>query len=339
MTRSRETKEKRDFFIKYIKCREKKIAVYVVFVIIFVVSFFMFHLPVRAVVYPAFLCAIIGTVVAALGLKNAWDRHKELLRIAGLSADLINEFPEPRTAEEEDYIEIIGRICSEHRQLVSEADRRYGDMVDYYTMWAHQIKTPIASMRLKLQSEDSEFSSKLSSELFRIEQYVEMVMVFLRLDSDYTDYVIKEYDLDDIVRQAVRKFSGDFIRKKLYLEYEPLNTRIVTDEKWLSFVIEQVLSNALKYTAKGGITISLEEPGTLCIRDTGIGIVKEDLPRIFDRGYTGYNGRSHKKASGIGLYLCRRICGNLGHGITAESTVDEGTVVKINLSRKNMEFE
>ena len=127
--------------------------------------------------------------------------------------------------------------------------------------------------------------------------------------------------------------------KKLRLCYEPLKVKVLTDEKWLSFVIEQVLSNALKYTNAGSITIDLEEPLTLCIRDTGIGIAPEDIPRIFEKSYTGYNGRADKKASGIGLYLCRRICRNLGHTITVNSSPGSGTVVRINLAHKDLQVE
>ena len=166
-----------------------------------------------------------------------------------------------------------------------------------------------------------------------------MVLTFLRLNSESTDYVIKEYDLDKIVKQAVKKFSTEFIGRKLSLVYEPLNTTVITDEKWLSFVMEQVLSNALKYTPAGSITITLEKEKTLRIRDTGIGIAPEDLPRIFENGYTGYNGRTDKKASGIGLYLCKRICSNLGHTITARSMVDVGTTIDIELARTKLEVE
>ena len=124
------------------------------------------------------------------------------------------------------------------------------------------------------------------------------------------------------------------------LRYEPVNTRVITDEKWLLFVVEQVLSNAVKYTPAGGsVTIDLEQPKTLCIRDTGIGIAPEDLPRIFEKGYTGYNGRNDKKASGIGLYLCRRICHNLGHRITANSSLDSGTVIRIHLEQRTISVE
>ena len=147
-------------------------------------------------------------------------------------------------------------------------------MVEYYTVWAHQIKTPIASMRLQIQSEDTESARKLMGDLNRIEAYVEMVLTFLRLDSDSTDYLIKEYDLDEIVRPAIRKFSREFILKKLKLEYEPLSYKTITDSKWLSFIVEQVISNAVKYTSEGSVRICMSEPGILCIEDTGIVIGK-----------------------------------------------------------------
>ncbi len=151
--------------------------------------------------------------------------------------------------------------------------------------------------------------------------------------------MFKEYDLDNIVKSAVKKFSSEFIGRKLRLIYDPLNTSVITDEKWLSFVIEQVLSNALKYTPSGSITISLVGEKTLRIEDTGIGIAPSDLPRIFENGYTGFNGRTDKKASGIGLYLCRRVCNNLGHTITANSTVDVGTAIDIDLTQTKLEME
>lgn len=241
--------------------------------------------------------------------------------------------------EDEDYQTIIQMFQREHGKVITDNQRAYSEMVDYYTIWAHQIKTPIASMRLTLQNEDTALFRQLTNDLFRIEQYVEMVLTFLRLNSESTDYVIREYDLDKIIRQSVKKFAGEFISRKLSLIYEPLHITVLTDEKWLSFVIEQVLSNALKYTPSGSISITMESGNKLCIRDTGIGIAAEDLPRIFEHGYTGYNGRADKKASGIGLYLCKRICARLGHGIEAESKIDEGTCIVIDLFREHLEVE
>lgn len=164
-------------------------------------------------------------------------------------------------------------------------------------------------------------------------------MVYLRLDSESTDFVIRTYDLDGIIRAAVRPFAGEFIGRRLQLHYEPLDYRAVTDEKWLGFVIGQVLSNALKYTSRGGITISMPEHGILSIRDTGMGIAPEDLPRIFERGYTGCNGRTDRRSSGIGLYLCHRVCDALGHTITARSAPGEGTEIRIGLRRRGLTIE
>ena len=188
-------------------------------------------------------------------------------------------------------------------------------------------------MKLTLQGEDSASARKLTSELQRIEQYVEMVLAFIRLDSSSTDYVFREYSVDDIIRQSLRKFAPDFIGKKIRLEYDSLNENMVIDEKWFSFVIEQILSNSLKYTKDGCVKIYKTDSGFLCIEDTGIGIAPEDLPRIFEKGYTGFNGRADKSASGIGLYLCKRICDNLGLKISAESELGVGTKIFIDMNQ------
>ena len=161
---------------------------------------------------------------------------------------------------------------------------------------------------------------------------MEMVLTYLKMGSESTDYVFREVSLDKMIREAIRKFRGDFIIKKLRLVYEPVEKTVVSDEKWLSFVVEQILSNALKYTKKGSVRIYMESPETLCIADTGIGIAPEDIPRIFEKGFTGGNGRGDKRASGIGLYLCREICRRLGHRIAISSVVDEGTTVRIDLA-------
>ena len=247
--------------------------------------------------------------------------------------------PDAKTADDEDYQTLIALLIESGQQMRARMQADYADTLDYYTVWAHQIKTPIAAMRLKLQSEDTPLSRRLRGELARIEQYVEMAMVFLRLDSDSTDYVFREVELDAVVRSAVRRFSAEFIDRGLRLEYSGTDEKALTDEKWLSFVLEQLLSNALKYTPSGSISIYIEGEKTLCVADTGIGIAPEDLPRIFDKGYTGQAGRQDKTASGLGLYLCRRICDALGHGIGAQSVPGEGTVIKLDLSKSRTIYE
>ena len=226
-------------------------------------------------------------------------------------------------------------LDADRRAQLTRSQQGYQELVEYYTVWAHQIKTPIAAMRLLLQDADTDEQRALLEQL----QSVEMVLGYLRLESPSSDYVIRNYALDDIVRQAVRKYASQFIRRRLRLEYTPLNVSVITDEKWLLFVIEQVLSNALKYTRSGSVSITLEAPKTLCIRDTGIGIAPEDLPRVFEKGFTGCNGRTDKRATGIGLYLCRRILEKLGHTIAITSTVGEGTTVRIGLQQDALEVE
>ena len=323
----------------YLKQRRWEILTSMLFGLIFIVVFALYHLPLQAVLYPAGLCALLGILFLAADFYKVSQRHIQLLKIREFTDVVKGAMPEAKSVETDDYQQIIRLLCEEYKQQEMQKNARYMDMIDYYTVWAHQIKTPIASMKLRLQNEDSALSRRVSSDLFRIEQYVEMVLMFLRLDDGANDYLIREYSLNDIVKQAVRKFAGEFIGRRLSLEYEPPDMTVITDEKWLLFVVEQVLSNALKYTQSGSISIFVEEPKTLCIRDTGIGIAPEDLPRIFEKGYTGYNGRSDKKASGIGLYLCRRICQNLGHTISAESVPDEGTIIRLGLEQRNVKTE
>ena len=166
-----------------------------------------------------------------------------------------------------------------------------------------------------------------------------MVLSYIRLGSNENDFVIKEYDLDNIVRQAIRKYAPLFIRKKINLDFQPTTYKVLTDEKWLVFVIEQLLSNAIKYTNKGKISIYPLEDKKLVIEDTGIGISKEDIPRIFDKGFTGYNGRTDKKATGLGLYLCKNILDKLSHKISIESEVGVKTKVILDLSMINVNIE
>jgi signal transduction histidine kinase len=338
------------FILNYIISKKKLFLMVLVCSAIFAFTFWMYGITVAAVLYPALVCMVImaaAFAIMACSEYGKWKNMQEILqRAVGDDSEFVKILD---TAEirkqvnttdeiENELLEIIERLKNGGMRLNDSMNMKYSDMVDYYTMWVHQIKTPIASMHLILQKEDSEDSRRLRAELFRVEQYVQMVLCFLRLDSDFTDYVIKEYRVDDIIRPAVRRLAPQFIMKKLSLEYEQTDEVALTDEKWLSFVVEQVLSNAVKYTSAGSISIKCDGD-RLVISDTGIGIAAEDLPRIFDKGYTGFNGRADRKASGIGLYLCRRICDNLGHSIKAESVPGHGTTIIIGLERDKLEVE
>lgn len=325
-------------FIDYLKEKKIYIFIFLLFCLIFLCAFLLYHLPFGAVLYPMIICICVGAVIAIIDFSKAKKKHKLLSHTADLRAELIENLPKCNTISDNDYQKIIENLKEEIKANENAFASRYEDMADYYTVWAHQIKTPIAAMRLTLEGEDCALSRNISDDLFKIEQYVEMVLCYLRLDSNSSDYIIATYNLDNIIKQALRRFSGSFISKRLKLTYEKAQFVVLTDEKWLLFVIEQILSNAVKYTPSGGeIKVFSPNEGIICIKDNGIGIAPEDIPRIFERGYTGFNGRKDKKASGLGLYLCKRICENLNHRIWAES--DGGTSVYIDLRRKNLETE
>ena len=234
---------------------------------------------------------------------------------------------------DEDYCEMLGLLTDEINRLQTEFSSGKKEDSDYYTAWVHQIKTPIATMKLLL-SQNAEENKELSAELFRIEQYVEMVLSYIRLGSDTNDLVIKEYPLDELIRETVRKFAPQFIARKLKLNYEPTDTAAVTDKKWLMFILEQLISNAIKYTPEGEITISIED-NAVKISDTGIGIAPEDIPRIFEKGYTGANGRLGQKSSGLGLFLSKKAAGLIAADISVQSTPGSGTDFYVILPGEN----
>lgn len=325
-------------FLNYLKQRHNDILLFLIFSFVFALVFFLYKISLEAVLYPLLLCVAIGIVFLIFDFRSVKKKHEKLCEIQQLTSSMIDILPKIKSIDEADYQKLIKNLTEEISDIEYNSSMKYRDMIDYYTVWAHQIKTPIASMHITLQNEDSPLSRRLTSELFRIEQYVEMVLAFLRLDSTSTDYVFKEHDLDGIVRNSIKHFSTEFIERKIKLEYSPPDKKIITDEKWLSFVIEQLLSNALKYTREGSIKIYMDNQ-SLCIEDTGIGIAPEDLPRIFEKGYTGGNGRLNSKASGLGLYLCKRICDNLGIGITARSEIDSGTIILLNLEQYKLRTE
>ena len=288
--------------------------------------------------YTALLSGVLALLLALLDLRRFALRHRQLSDALNSIRVSDEQLPPPENLIEEDYLQLIRALGEEKQRQTSAMDLRMSDMQDYFTLWAHQIKTPIAAMRLILQTKPENSAGEIEGELFRVEQYVEMVLNYLRLDSDSTDFVFKTCSLDGIIRQCVRKYAKQFIRKKISLEYEGTALQVLTDEKWLCFVIEQILSNALKYTAAGSIRI-FTQGETLVIADTGMGIAPEDLPRVFEKGYTGYNGRTDKKATGIGLYLCKKILQKLGHEISISSEVGKGTRVSIDLSREELTVE
>ena len=224
-------------------------------------------------------------------------------------------------------------------QQRSDAERKLTDLLDYYTLWVHQIKTPIAASQLLVaEVADRQLKQQLEQEIFKIDSYTNLVLQYLRLESFHDDLVLKQVQIEDLVKEIIRKYALFFIQKGLNVNLHDLDKEIVTDKKWLLVVIEQIISNSLKYTKEGGLEIYMDGQ-ELCIKDTGIGIKNSDVLRVFERGFSGYNGRLTQQSSGLGLYLSKKISEELGHQIRIESEVGTGTTVRIKFSEVKLVLE
>lgn len=319
----------------FLKERREHLFLFLIFFGIITFVFFLYSARLDMVAYAFLLCAVLGIVVEMIAFFRYARKYKELEYAKKKIIYECEEIPGTKGAIESMYQEMLMELYEEKKQIESRMQIEKKELEEYYMLWAHQIKTPIAAMNLLLQS--GEFQPReLSAELFKIEQYVEMVLGYLRTEQMSADLALKEYDLLEIIRQAVRKYSRLFILQKIKLNLEEMEYHVLTDEKWLLFAIEQILSNALKYTKEGSISIYMakDRRDTLVIEDTGIGISPEDLPRVVEKGFTGYNGRNHKKSTGLGLYLSKEILRKLNHLLTLESEVGVGTKVFIYLGRE-----
>lgn len=311
-------------------------------VILFTVAgLYGYERAIRNMSYALFLILFFGACLMAADFGHYYRKCKALEEAVRAGEAGADRLPEAENLPERLYQELAAVQQEEKRKLVTEYDEKRRDMADYYTMWIHQIKTPIAAMGLLLADRDGK---QAAEELFKIEQYAEMALHYARLESLSSDLLFKRQEVFKIVKQAVKKYGILFIGSKLSFSMEEFSCPAITDEKWLCFVAEQILSNALKYTREGGISIyGADREGKraagvaafVVIEDTGIGIRREDLPRIFERGFTGYNGRIDKKSTGIGLYLCRQIMDRLSHTIRVESTEGMGTKVILGFEQES----
>lgn len=280
--------------------------------------------------YQLLLAFLLASFFLGMDLASAYKEYRNQLFYAS---------GRPQTGLEVLLFEKLALLEMDKKNRAIEEREKLNDLMDYYTLWAHQIKTPIAASSLLVgEIEDKKVKNQLEQELFKIESYVNIVLQYLRLESFHEDLVLKKENIGDLVKEIVKKYAIFFIQKGLSLSLHDLDRTIITDRKWFVVILEQVLSNSLKYTSQGGIKIYFQED-TLYIKDSGLGIQDADLLRVFERGFSGYNGRLTQQSSGLGLYLSKKIADELGHQISIASQVGQGTTVMISFSEKKMIFE
>jgi len=315
-------------FKDYLKKTYPVYLLYLLFVLCTFVVLMICQMISDLIIYMLSLYFSIILLYFLLDYRKYKQHHQYLIYLKD-NPELFDNLPQESYLEEKTYQEMLQILQKKIFQLKQENQQKYNNTIDYYTKWVHQIKTPIAGLKLIIQNDYPD--KKMLVELLKIEQYVNMALQYVRLDSIHHDLSFQKVSLDHLVSQEIKKQSLFFFQKNLKVDYQIKDLQILTDEKWSGFVIEQVLSNALKYTKEGSITF-YNEGEKLYIQDS-------DLPRVFEKGFTGFQGRNDKKASGLGLYLCKNIFNQLGHLISIESKVNQGTTVCLDFSKKEIFIE
>lgn len=320
--------------LRYLVDQRTLIIAYMGITLLFCLTFFLYDIPLT-VYLDALLFSFFFLVILLFGLFwNYLNHHRK--RIEGIKAPKIyvRKKKLPAYLVETEYEELLYALDNEYRKEIEKLERANNELLDYYSMWSHQIKTPLAVINLKMQENELD-QTILKHELMKIDQYLEMMLQYLRMNHSINDLVFEEVNLDTLVKKTVKKYATFFIYKNITVKLEPIEKIIISDEKWLQFVLEQVLFNAIKYTNEGRISIYLnpENSEELVIEDTGIGILAQDISRVFEKGYTGFNGRINQKASGLGLFMSEKVIKQLGHQIRLTSEVEVGTKVIFSFSQ------
>lgn len=307
------------------------------FILIFYIILYLYHALIDAIQYATILCLVILIIYFCVDFTIDYRKTKRLENLLQMKNIYTLDLPSSSLFLEKQYQQLLHQINDLLKETKEFHENNNQEMLDYFTMWVHQIKTPIFALRLLIHSQNAS-SQEMALQVLKIEQYVDMALHYMKLGQISSDLRIQYYDLNHIIQDVLKKEATFFIQKKLTLKLDHIDLKVLTDEKWLSFVLEQILSNALKYTKTGGIHIYVKDE-VLYIEDSGIGIKAEDLPRIFEKGFTGYNGRMDKKASGLGLYLCASIMKYLGHPIQLSSKQGVGTTVMIDFHVQELQVE
>lgn len=309
--------------------------------------FWLYRLRMEPFIYGFILSVVILLVVLVIryrSWKERWQKRQRLLQemesnnVLLSPGDMWKVLGDSSNLLEEDYRSLITGLQKQSNRRSRELLEGREDMMDYYTKWAHQIKTPISVMKLSLREKDTSENRLLLSQLFLVEQYVEMVLHYIRLDSETNDLMIQEYSVNNLMRECIRKFAPVFISRKISLDYRPMEGTVVTDRKYFLCLAEQLLSNAAKY-ARSKVVIYEDPEGRVCIQDDGSGISEEDVPRIFEKGYTGYNGRRDMTASGLGLYLAKEAAERISVEIQVVSNPGEGSIFRLRFQERIEMFD
>lgn len=332
------TKKWAAIFIAFIKANQSLLIAYILNVLVFSFIYMLGRLPVYFLLFSIELSLFLGSCLFMFQFSKYYKKFRLLERLDKDPIGTLEQLPASQDINEVFWRLKIIKLIEENQQIEKKNLQRSSSQMDYFTLWLHQIKTPISAISLLIQRDSqTKFSYQMEQELLQIENYTHMALNYLKIEQSGSDLDFEQVSLDRVIKETVKKFSILFIYNRIQLDYQETAAVVLSDEKWLRVLVEQIISNGLKYTSEGGVIriyMSPKKDQQLIIEDTGIGIRSEDLPRIFERGYSGFNGRIHEKSTGLGLFLSQEITKRLGHDLSIESTLGKGTKVTIDLARK-----
>ena len=328
-------------FTKYIKDKIYYILTFNIYIILISI-----YLKAMETEIPAILIVIaISTIFFCAGFIISYLKSNKYLKDIDKMMDNLTEkyliteiMPKPSRAERLAYYRILKKANKSMLENISIIKQQQKDYKEYIESWVHEIKIPITSVKLLCENNKSDITAKIDEEIEEVNNFVEQALFYARMDQVSNDFMIKNINLNNVIRNVLARNKKIMIQNNMKVELNNINTNCYTDEKWLEFIINQIIQNAIKYRKEKNaniiITISENKENVILnIKDNGIGIKTSEIDRIFDKGFTGTNGRNQKKSTGIGLYLCKRLCQEIGMEIKANSKENEFTEIKIIIPR------
>lgn len=296
--------------LSFIKSIRNEISIVVCIFLLFALIFFLFTLP-----FSAFGLAL-GIVLLVISI-HWWIKY------LGFKKD-------------ERLKETIDNLENELTEVKNQQVEYRNDVESYFLTWVHQIKTPITASQLLLERNEENVVNRVRQEIVQIDNYTSLALSYLKLLNEESDMTISEIEINELIRPLIMKYRIQFIEQHTRIHYEKCEDKVLTDAQWASIMIEQILNNALKYARGKDIWIEFDaSEQSLIIKDNGVGISKADIPKIFDKGYSGYNGRLNEESSGIGLFIVKHISNHLNHEVDVDSKLNEGTTFKIHFPRED----
>ncbi len=332
---------------KFLKDKVHLIILFFFFYLIFLLLFFALKIPTYFVISFSLLWAlflIIMFLTEFLRKKKFYDELKKNISKLDKAYLVLETLQKPEFYEGILLWDALYDINKSMNEKMNELENQTKNFKDYIEMWIHEVKKPISSLTLIAHNNQEKLDQNITSQIKRIESSVEQVLYYARCENASVDYLIKEVDIGKIIHEVALKNKDDLLINNITFQVENLHCFVLTDSKWLSFILEQLLQNSIKYRRENmesiiKISVVEEEKNTqIIVEDNGLGILPEDIPRVFDKTFTGHNGRKCKTSTGMGLFIVKNLCEKLGHKIEITSKVNEGTRVIITFF-KNKHYE